>query len=54
MTLYTYQSVAKPLDGDQFRGYLQRLPEVLWQSVLRYKNWDDQHTTLLGKVLLQD
>lgn len=42
-----------PLPDTTFRNLLTRLPANLQQKVTRFRNWEDQHAALLGKLLLR-
>jgi 4'-phosphopantetheinyl transferase len=49
--LATTQSIQK-LPANTFNKLLRDLPQVLQNQILRYRKWEDQQRSLLGKVLL--
>ena len=54
MNLHLYATEYRsPLPTPTFRSLLSRLPESLQQKVTRFRNWEDQHAALLGKLLLR-
>ena len=42
-----------PLPDEVFHSLLTRLPASLQQTALKYRNWEDRHASLLGKLLLR-
>lgn len=50
--LYTTEYLT-PLAAPVFRSLLARLPAPLQEKVMRFRNWEDQHSALLGKSLLR-
>jgi 4'-phosphopantetheinyl transferase len=54
MNLHLYATeYCTPLPDPLFRSLLAQLPTSLRQKVLRFRNWEDQHAALLGKLLLR-
>lgn len=47
-----YGFVNQPWSQEQWLTQLQRLPRVLQDKVLRFRRWQDQHMSLMGKLLL--
>jgi|SRR6185312_16096975 len=42
-----------PLPDLVFRSLLTHLPPAFQQKVIRFRNWEDRHAALLGKLLLR-
>lgn len=42
------------LTADKFDVYLNKLPENIRLKVLKFRNWNDQHASLFGKLLLNE
>jgi 4'-phosphopantetheinyl transferase len=47
-----YAILSKPLNDFDFKRYLNQMPSEIQQKIGRYKNWEDAHTSLIGKLLL--
>ncbi|MBC8757075.1 4'-phosphopantetheinyl transferase superfamily protein [Kordia sp. YSTF-M3] len=47
-----YANINQPLNTFDFQRYLDQMPLVIQQKICRYKNWEDAHTSLVGKLLL--
>ncbi|QSB29035.1 4'-phosphopantetheinyl transferase superfamily protein [Flavobacterium sp. CLA17] len=47
-----YAIITQPLNDLDFKRYLDQMPPFIQQKIGRYKNWEDAHTSLLGKLLL--
>lgn len=47
-----YAIVTQPLNDLDFKRYLEQMPSAIQQKIGRYKNWEDSHTSLIGKLLL--
>lgn len=48
-----YSYLRQPLRQRQFDLFLADLPRAVQASILKFKNWDDQCISLLGKLLLK-
>ncbi|WP_254563171.1 4'-phosphopantetheinyl transferase family protein [Dyadobacter diqingensis] len=48
-----YSCFDKPFEKDKFDSYLKQVPEWCRQKSLLFKRWQDRHTYLFGKLLLQ-
>ena len=54
MRLHLYATeYCSPLPDATFQALLTLLPTHLQQKVLRFRGWQDQHASLLGKLLLR-
>ncbi len=51
LIFYTHFNTPLPTDSWQF--YISPLPHYLQQKINRFRRWQDQHASLLGKLLLQ-
>ncbi|MRX41219.1 4'-phosphopantetheinyl transferase superfamily protein [Flavobacterium sp. LC2016-23] len=47
-----YAIVPRPLNDFDFKKYLKQMPSAIQLKIGRYKNWQDAHTSLIGKLLL--
>lgn len=47
-----YAILTQPLNDLDFKRYLDQMPSAIQQKIGRYKNWEDAHTSLIGKLLL--
>lgn len=47
-----YAKLDQPLTAFYFQWYLQQMPPSIQKNICRYKNWEDAHTSLIGKLLL--
>ena len=47
-----YATLTQPLNDLDFKRYLDQMPPFIQQKICRYKNWEDAHTSLIGKLLL--
>jgi 4'-phosphopantetheinyl transferase len=47
-----YAILSQPLNDFDFKCYLDQMPASIRQKICRYKNWEDAHTSLIGKLLL--
>ncbi len=52
MTSLYYLKILNQLNPQTFDHFLQQLPQDRHYDILKYKKWEDQHRTLLGKILL--
>ena len=52
LDLYATEYCA-PLSDTAFRSLLSSLPADLQPKVIRFRNWEDRHAALLGKLLLR-
>ncbi len=48
--IYTFFDT--PLTTDTWNTYLQKLPQEIQTQIMRFKRWQDKHSSLLGKILL--
>jgi len=53
MILYSSFDFQDRLAASSFSSLLQTVPPALQQEVLRYRRWEDQHASLLGKLLVR-
>ncbi|WP_281322337.1 hypothetical protein [Flavobacterium aestivum] len=47
-----YANLSKPLSDFDFQRYLNQMPLSIQQKIGQYKNWEDAHTSLIGRLLL--
>lgn len=47
-----YHSLAQPLPSDYYQHHLALLPVVMQQKLNKLHRWQDQHASLLGKIML--
>ena len=47
-----YTHFDTPLTTDTWDTYFQKLPQGIQTQVMRFKRWQDRHSSLLGKILL--
>ncbi|CAM1365612.1 putative phosphopantetheinyl transferase [Tenacibaculum sediminilitoris] len=47
-----YTKLNQPLTTGNYQRYLNQMPPVIQQKIRSYKNWEDAHTSLVGKLLL--
>ena len=47
-----YTHFDAPLTTDTWDTYFQKLPQGIQTQVMRFKRWQDRHSSLLGKILL--
>lgn len=47
-----FAKLHKPLPDFKFQRYLEQMPPDIQQKIRHYKNWEDAHTSLVGKILL--
>lgn len=47
-----FTKLHKPLTDFKFQRYLKQMPPDIQQKIRHYKNWEDAHTSLIGKLLL--
>lgn len=49
-----YTQLAAPLQANKFSEYLELMPSGFKENILKFKRWEDAHTSLLGKILLME
>jgi len=47
-----YAKLDQPLTDANYQRYLNQMPIPIQEKIRRYKNWEDAHTSLVGKLLL--
>lgn len=47
-----YTNLVQPLSDFDFQKYFNQMPVSIQQKINRYQNWQDSHTSLMGKILL--
>src|SRR5690554_2367316 len=52
MRIY-YTELDQPLTDTIYHRYLNQMPISIQEKIQRYKNWEDAHTSLVGKLLLK-
>jgi 4'-phosphopantetheinyl transferase len=51
ITVY-FTSFGQPFSSERLGFYLDQVPFVFREQILRYRRWEDLHASLLGKLLL--
>jgi 4'-phosphopantetheinyl transferase len=47
-----YAEFPEPMEDSKFKLYLEQLPAVIKNHILKYRKWQDQYTALFGKLLV--
>src|SRR5688572_21163198 len=53
ITVY-FTSFSEALPQEKISLYLSQVPEVFRNKILRYRQWEDRHASLFGKLLLKE
>lgn len=54
MVHLNFATLQEPISKDLFEKYMLELPTSMQVDILRFRRWEDSHTSLLGKIMLKN